>query len=164
MKIPIVDENDEVIEYRERDNRDTGSIYRVSALWVTDTEGRLLLARRALNKAHDPGKWGPAVAGTVEEGETYEENIVKEAEEELGLKDVKPVIGKKKLAKTKWTYFVQEFSLTLPTGFNDFNIDKDEVAEVGWFSEDELRKELKENPDNFLKGIHERMSGESDRI
>ena len=27
-----------------------------------------------------PGKWGPAVAGTVEEGESYEENIIKEAE------------------------------------------------------------------------------------
>lgn len=157
MKIPIVDEDDKVIEYRERDNRDTNSIYRVSSLWIIDTEGKILLARRAFNKAHDPGKWGPAVAGTVEEGETYEENIVKEAEEELGLKDIKPTVGRKKLARTKWTYFVQEFLLTLPAGFNDFKIAKDEVAEVRWFSEDELRQQLKENPDDFLTGIHERI-------
>ena len=50
-----------------------------------------------------------------------------------------------------------EFLLTLPAGFNDFKILEDEVAEVKWFTEDELKKELKEHPDNFLKGIHERM-------
>ncbi len=157
MKIPIVDENDNLIEYRERDNRDENSIYRVSSLWVTDTEGKILLARRAFNKSHDPGKWGPAVAGTVEEGETYEENIIKEAEEELGLKNIHPTLGLKKRRQTKWNYFVQEFLLTLPAGFNDFKVAEDEVAEVGWFSEEEIKRELKENPGDFLNGIHQRM-------
>lgn len=158
MKIPIVDENDNLIEYRERDNRDTDAIYRVSALWVTDTDGKILLARRAFNKTHDPGKWGPAAAGTVEEGETYEENKIKEAEEEIGLKNIKPITGIKKRRKTKYNYFSQEFLLTLPASFNDFKIQKDEVAEVKWFSEEELKNQLKENPDDFLKGTHERMS------
>lgn len=159
MKIPIVDENDNIIEYRERDNRDTDSIYRVSSLWITDADGKVLLARRAINKSHDPGKWGPAVAGTVEEGESYEENIIKEAEEELGLKDIKPIAGIKKFRKTKWGYFVQEYLLTLPTGFNDFKIAEDEVAEVKWFSEVELKQQLKENPNDFLRGIHDRVNG-----
>lgn len=158
MKIPIVDENDDIIEYRERDNRDLNAIYRVSYLWITDTNGKILLARRAFSKSHDPGKWGPAVAGTVEEGETYEENIIKEAEEEIGLKNIKLITGIKKRKKAKWNYFTQEFLLTLPIGFNDFKIQKDEVAEIKWFSEKELRKELKENPDDFLKGIHEKLS------
>lgn len=158
MKIPIVDENDNVIEYRQRDKIEANSIYRVSSLWVTDTDGNILLARRALTKQHDPGKWGPAVAGTVEEGETYEENITKEAEEELGLKNIRPIAGIKKLRKTKWNYFVQEFLLTLPLGYNHFKILEDEVAEVKWFSKEELKRELEQNPDDFLKGIHERTN------
>lgn len=158
MRIPIVDENDDIIEYRERDNRDLNAIYRVSSLWITDTNGNILLARRAFNKSHDPGKWGPAVAGTVEEGETYEQNIIKETEEEIGLKNIKPITGIKKRRNTKWNYFVQDFLLTLPAGFSDFKIQEDEVAEIKWFSEEELKKELKENPDDFLKGIHERMN------
>ncbi|MCF7833739.1 MAG: NUDIX domain-containing protein [Candidatus Pacebacteria bacterium] len=158
MKIPIVDENDNIIEYRERDNRDLNAIYRVSSLWITDTDGNILLARRAFNKSHDPGKWGPAVAGTVEEGETYEQNIIKEAEEEIGLKDIKPIVGIKKRRNAKWNYFVQYFLLTLPVGFNNFKIQEDEVAEIKWFPEEKLRKELKENPDEFRKGIHERMN------
>ncbi len=158
MKIPIVDEDDNIIEFRERDNRDVNAIYRVSSLWITDTNGKILLARRAFNKKHDPNKWGPAVAGTVEKGETYEENIIKEAEEEIGLKDIKPITGIKKRRKTKYNYFAQEFLLTLSAGFNDFKVAEDEVAEVKWFSEEELRKELKEKPDDFLKGVHERMN------
>ena len=53
--------------------------------------------------------------------------------------------------------FVQEFLLRLPAGFNDFKIAQDEVAEVKWFSEEELKKNLKEHPENFLKGIHQHM-------
>lgn len=157
-KIPIVDENDQIIEFRDRDDRDTNSIYRVSSLWITDTDGRILLAQRAFNKSHDPGKWGPAVAGTVDEGESYEENIIKKAEEELGLKNIKPTAGRKKRQKTKWNYFVQEFLLTLPTGFSEFKIQEDEVAAVKWFTPEELRHALKEHPENFLKGIHQCMS------
>lgn len=155
-KIPIVDENDEVIEFRDRDDINTNSIYRVSSLWVTDTDGRILLAQRAFNKSHDPGKWGPAVAGTIEGDETYEENIIKEAKEEIGLKDIKPITGRKTRRTTKWNYFVQEFLLTLPAGFNDFKLQEDEVAAVRWFTEEELRKEVAEHAEKFLKGIIER--------
>jgi len=160
MKIPIVDENDEIIRYENQEivNKNPEFIYRVSFLWVTDTKGKILLAQRAFNKKHDPGKWGPAVAGTVEEKETYESNIIKEAEEEIGLKDIKPILGAKRRRKTKYNYFAQEFLLVLPSGFNDFKVEEDEVADVRWFTEEELKKELKENPDNFLKVIHEHIN------
>jgi isopentenyldiphosphate isomerase len=168
MKIPIVDENDNLIEYMERSEADKNKslIYRVSYLWITDTEGNIFLARRAFNKNHNPGKWGPAVAGTVEEGETYESNIIKETEEEIGIKikDVNLKLGSKKRQKTDHNYFSQVFFLELPVGFNDFKIAKDEVAEVKWFSKEELKKELEENPDEFLKGIHDKMKEISKHI
>lgn len=158
MRIPIVDESDNVINYIERDACDADSIYRVSYLWITDTDGRILLAKRAMHKKHDPGTWGPAVAGTVEENETYEENIIKEAEEELGLRNIKPTIGKKLRVHSNYQYFSQEFLLTLPSGFNDFTHQEEEVSEIRWFTEDELRTELIENPDIFFKVIHDHMS------
>ncbi len=85
MQIPIVNEQDEIIGYKDRKDRNLVDITRVSALWITNEDGEILLAQRGLNKTHSPGLWGPAVAGTVEEGETYESNIIKEAEEEIGL-------------------------------------------------------------------------------
>lgn len=80
MKIQIVDENDKFVSNKERSEVDYKSdIYRVSALWLTNSKGQTLLAKRAMVKDKDPGKWGPAVAGTIDEGETYDENIYKEA-------------------------------------------------------------------------------------
>lgn len=132
MKIPIVNENDKIIGYRDRSDRNNELIYRVSALYIEDTKGNVLLARRSLTKKHDPGKQGPAVAGTVEEGETYESNIIKEAEEEIGLKNFTFQVGDKKRTKGRYNYFAQEFNLVLPEGFNDFKIDKTEVEEIKW--------------------------------
>ena len=85
MIIPIVNEQDEIIEYKDIRNRNPKEICRVSAIWLVDSDGNILLAQRAFSKKVDPGKWGPSVAGTVEKGETYEENIIKESKEEIGL-------------------------------------------------------------------------------
>jgi len=158
MRIPIVDEEDKIIGYKERDDKDIHTIYRVSYLWITDTDGRILLAQRALDKKHDPGKWGPAVAGTVEEGETYESNIIKEAEEEIGLKNIKPVLGIKRRQQNKYNYFTQEFLLTLPSGFNDFKVQKEEVSEIKWFTVEGLKEKLKESPEDFLSVVSVKLN------
>jgi len=96
-KIFIVNEQDEVIGYKERNLITRDDIYRVAGLWITNSRGDILLARRAFSKTHDPGKWGPAVSGTIAANETYEENIIKEAEEELGLTGLNLIPGSKYL-------------------------------------------------------------------
>ena len=53
MKIPIVNEQDEIIGYKERNDLDTKDIIRVTGLWVTSSEGDILLARRALIKKYN---------------------------------------------------------------------------------------------------------------
>lgn len=160
MKIPIVDENDNIIRFAEgKEEIDLNHelIYRASSLWITNSKNEILLARRALSKAHDPGKWGPAVAGTVEEGETYESNILKEAEEELGLKNIKPTLGTKYRRKSKWNYFGQQFHLLLDKDISEFKVQENEVAEIKWFSKKELQREIQEYPDKFLRSVQEYM-------
>lgn len=151
-KIIIVDGNDNVIVYKERESLEVKDIYRVSALWLTNSKGEILLARRALAKAHSPGKWGPAVAGTVEEGETYDSNILKEAEEEIGLKNVKFKKGSKSriLLAGRPRYFLQWYLLEIDKPAEEFKIQKIEVEEIKWFSKDELREKLQMNPDEFI--------------
>jgi len=90
----VVDENDQLIGYKERSKIDfKKDIYRIGALWLTDGTGQILIAQRKLTKDKDPGKWGPAAAGTVEKSETYESNAYKEAQEEIGLVGVKFELG-----------------------------------------------------------------------
>ena len=152
-RIPVVDENDEIIGHKERESLELEDIYRVSALWITNSQGQILLAQRAFTKSHDPGKWGPAVAGTVEEGESYDQNITKEASEELGLINVEFIKADKIRAKTKYNYFLQWYRLVIDKPVENFKIQKQEVEQVKWFDRQELEIDLKNNPDLYLKGI-----------
>jgi isopentenyl-diphosphate delta-isomerase len=153
MNIPIVNEQDEVITMKERKGVGPDDIYRVSALWLKNSKGEFLLARRAFSKSHDPGKWGPAVAGTVEENETYETNIVKEIFEELGLKDLPLQPGPKVFIQGKHKFFDQWFAAVADLDIQDFTISQEEVAEIAWFSLEEYRKLITEKPEQFIPSM-----------
>ena|ERR1700733_1343376 len=150
MRIPIVNEQDEIIGYKERNETNSEDITRVSGLWVTDKDGNILLAQRAFTKKNDPGKWGPAVAGTVEEGETYESNIIKEMEEEIGLVNFVPVLSHKNRRSTSHEYWGQWFTAVIDHDY-PFKKQDEEVEELKWFTKEELLKLLDEKPGMFLK-------------
>jgi len=154
-KIIIVDENDNEIGVKERDGQGDYVIFRVTALWLTNSDGDILLAQRSLNKVNSPGKWGPAVAGTVEEGETYESNIVKETEEEIGLSNIEFAKGPKIFNQTGplKTYWCQYFMAVIDKKAEDFIIDKVEVEQVKWFKKEYLKKDFGEHPENYISSI-----------
>lgn len=157
-KIIVVDENDNEIGVKERIDITHNDIYRVSGLWLTNSKGEILLAQRSFNKhpAHSPGKWGPAVAGTVEEGETYEENIAKEIEEEIGLENLDLIKSQKNFRDTgKRKYFVQIYSANIDKPINEFKIQENEVEQVKWFTKDELREKFTNHPKDFIGSIKE---------
>jgi len=122
---------------------------------MANSKNEILLAKRALTKKHDPGKWGPAVAGTVDEGETYDSNIVKEVEEELGLKNINPEkwIKNDTIGKQKYQHFTQWYKLRLDEPLDYFKLQEEEVSEIKWFARDEL-KELGDT-DHILDSIRE---------
>lgn len=150
MRIPIVDENDNVITYKDRAERLPSEITRVAALWVGNDKGEVLLAQRAFTKKDSPGLWGPAVAGSVEEGETYESNIIKEAEEEIGLKNFELVLGPKIRRSGTHQYFAQVFFTIISKDYPLVKQDS-EVEALRWFTKEEFYKTIKEKPEIFLK-------------
>jgi len=152
-EIKIVNENDQVIGYKKRGTLDQKDIYRTAALWIENSKGEILLVKRALTKKRSPGLWGPAVAGTIEKDESYESNIIKEMQEELGLSNIFP----KKFAKTRVIYphnhFTQWFLLKIDKEVKDFKINKDEVEEIEWFSREELFNSVKEDSKELIKSL-----------
>ena len=154
-RIVIVDKNDKLIGYKKRGTLDKEDIYRVSALWITNSKNEILLARRHRDKKHHPNMWGPAVAGTVDEGESYEDNIIKEAEEELGLMGVKPTLGPKRETKDEFHHFTQWYTLVIDKDVSEFKIQEDEVEEVKWFKKEELIKSLNDSSEMFLPTMKE---------
>lgn len=154
-KIIVVDEHDKEIGAKERDGLDPWAIYRVSALWLTNSKGEVLLAQRSFKKQNSPGLWGPAVAGTVEENETYESNILKEMKEEIGLEniEVKPFRKIRVHNERLKNYFCQYFSAILDLPTEEFNIDKAEVEQVKWFDKEYLRKDFEQHPEKYVNSI-----------
>jgi isopentenyldiphosphate isomerase len=147
--IPIVNNNDKIIRYKERSEIKKEDIYRVSALWITNSKNEILLARRAFTKLQNPGRWGPAVAGTVAFGETYIQNIIKESFEEIGLKNIKPIKGPKYRISSNHNFFSQWFFLKIDKDISYFKIDRKEVDSIKWFTKKELMNAIKNNPSEF---------------
>lgn len=149
----IVNELDKVVGYKSHEEITKKDIYRVSILWITNSKGEILLAKRSKNKKNSPNMWGPAVAGTNEKGETYFSNIMKEAKEEIGLEGIYPTRGEKDFIKNEYNYFRQWHFITINKDIKDFKIKKDEVEEIRWFKKDDLIKEIKKHPKNFVSSV-----------
>ena len=155
MKIPIVDENDNIICCKDRKDRLPWEITRITSLWLGNEKSEVLLAQRAFTKKVHPGLWGPAAAGSVEEGETYDSNVVKEAEEEIGLTGVEFIPWDKLRRSSSHEYFVQSY-IAFTTSDYPLVKQDEEVEAIKWFSKEELFKTLNENPEIFLYSIKER--------
>jgi len=154
--IVIVDGTDNIIGSKPRDIVDKEKLkYRVSGLWIKNSNGESLLARRAYTKTHYPGRWGPAVAGTIDEGESYRGNIIKEAKEELGLQDIEIEEASKIQTSGEYNHFTQWFISIIDKPSKDFKIQEEEVVEVKWFSKEELLEQLKNNPKEFVPKMKE---------
>lgn len=152
-KVIIVDKEDQIVGSKERDEVGPGDIERVTALWLTNSKGEVLLAQRSLAKKNSPGKWGPAVAGTVEEGETYESNIIKEAKEEIGLINFDFNLGPKFYVESSHNYFVQFFLATADHALEYFQIQKEEVEQLRWIPKTNLLSDFQKHPELYVPAM-----------
>lgn len=150
MKIPIVNIQDEIIGYKERDETTLNDIRSIVGLNVFNEEKEILIAKRQSNKKIDPNCWGPSVAGTVDQGYDYDTTVIKEAEEEIGLKNIKPIFYKKYYYET---YNAKRFTSVYYVVVNkdtNFKIQEDEVSEIKWISLAELEEWFDKKPEDFI--------------
>ena len=147
----VVDEQDNLIGAKPRNEIDfEHDYYRISGLWLTNSKGQILLAQRLMTKDKDPGKWGPAAAGTLEVGETYESNMYKEAEEEIGLTGVDFALGPKMKFTAPRHSFCQWFTAVCDKPENEFVPQPSEVERVKWIDEGEFFEDVQNNPNKYL--------------
>jgi isopentenyldiphosphate isomerase len=150
MKIPIVDEQDNILYYKDPEGRDKfAEVTRITALWLFNEKKEVLVAKRSHKKKYHPNLWGMSVAGTVEEGETYESNMSKEVQEELGILPKEITKGPKSRVTTSHAFFVQWF-FALTNSDVVFKLQDTEVDEAKWITTLELEEWFKNNPHEFV--------------
>lgn len=155
MKIPIVNEADEIVAYKDRESLDLEhDIVRSSSLWITNSRGQILLAQRTFNKRTDPGKWAEAVGGTVEGDDTYDSTIYREAEEELGIQGRHFTLGPKQFVKGPPAhYFVQWYLVVLDWPIEKFVPQESEVEKIAWWDKALLEQDMNHHPEQYIQAL-----------
>lgn len=138
----LVDRNDEVVGYKRPERVHDGDIVRVSALWVTNSLGEVLIAKRHHNKRREPSRWGPAAAAIIEKDWNYKDGVMRAAENELGLVGIEPEVHKKLFVTGMREFFCQWYKLELNKELEEFKLNPNEVGELDWVELGELRERV----------------------
>lgn len=147
--IDIVDENNqltgEVCDKKEIHEK--GLWYRAVFIFIINSEGKLLLQKRAKNKSTQPNVWS-ITSGHMDSGETEKQAALRETEEELGIQNLRQEDFEfLRIEKTVRQYensinnhFKNVFLLKTDLKINEFVLQESEVSEVKYFSIDEIKQ------------------------
>ena len=106
--------------------------------YIHNSKGEFLIQKRAKTKQFLPGGWDIHM-GHVMVGETSKEAIIREIDEELGIK-IDDIAFIKRVLWEKYNHFIDIFVLCKDTNISDLTIQKSELEDVKYISADEMIK------------------------
>jgi isopentenyl-diphosphate delta-isomerase len=158
--ILVVDENDQPVGAEARPVAQKYGLYhRIARLVLEDPDGNILLAKRGSESNYYPNCWGESVAGHVDEGEDYLDAIKRETGEEIGI--TSPELHEIAYYPTSFSLgekilnrFNKVFRGQIPAD-TKFTLEKPAVAEVRWFTKQEVKDLISEHPDQVTEALIE---------
>ena len=143
----IVDENDTVVSSGKKSYIHKNKLlHRAVHAIFFDRKGRILLQTRSALKDSYPLCYTTSCSGHVDSGESYEQALLRETFEELGVKlklsDFKKIAKLGACAETGFEFI--ELFTTVYEG--EFNVAKDEVDSVEWMAPEDFEELIKSNP------------------
>lgn len=140
--LPLLNVRGEIIGKAPRSVCHSGKEYLhpVVHLHVLNNKGEIYLQKRSMNKLVQPGKWDTAVGGHVAFGEQIETSLVREAYEEIGIRDFTPQLA----AQYIWESDIErEWVFCFVTNYNGpLTINPDEVDEGKFWPIADVRKNI----------------------
>lgn len=153
--VDIVDQDGNKVKVvTKREAHQDGLLHKTVISEVIDSQGRRLMIKQSKDR-QDAGQYVSPMGGHVTAGETELEALKREAAEELGLTDFKykyvgrAIFNRNVLGRQENHLFVmyEIYSDAEP-------ILNDESESCKYFTEEELRLELKNHPEHFGGGFH----------
>jgi isopentenyl-diphosphate delta-isomerase len=153
-KVVLVTEKDEVLGLMEKmQAHENGILHRAFSVFLYNSKGEMLLQKRAAEKYHSPNQWTNACCSHPRIEETYEQAAKRRIKEELGidceLEEKFWFIYKADVGQNLWEHELDHVFVGNYEG--EFNLNKEEVAEVRYISLENLYIELENNPENFTE-------------
>lgn len=153
-QVVLISENDEVLGLMEKmQAHENGILHRAFSVFLFNDKGEMLLQKRAADKYHSPNQWTNACCSHPRSGETYLEAANRRLKEELGIEtELTPkfhFIYKADVGGNLWEHELDH--VFIGNYQQDFDLNKEEVAEVRYISMEDLDREIRENPENFTE-------------
>lgn len=142
--LPVVNEQGEVLARAKRGelhgNKEKKILHPVVHLHLFNPKGELFLQLRPMHKLIQPGKWDTAVGGHVSFGESIQEALIREAEEEIGIDPRKAVL----LTNYIWESDMERELVYLHTLHSSQTpkINAEELADGRFWTMDEIKDNL----------------------
>jgi len=152
--LDVVDEQDEVVGQDFKSNKiEKGFISRVAAVFLVDSKGKFIITKRSEEKKIDPGLYDLAAVGSVMAGESYEEGMRRELQEELSIECDLEMLDKFYWEKENDGKILKFFCAVFLGRTNEMPVLNEEVAGFKKMSLEEIKKETMVNPEKFCPGF-----------
>ena len=151
-QVILVNENDEQIGLMPKmEAHEKALLHRAFSVFVFNDKNELMIQQRALGKYHSPGLWTNTCCSHQREGETNIEAGKRRLQEEMGFStDLKDTISFIYKAPFDNGLTEHEFDHILVGHYNDEpNLNPEEAHDYKWVTLEELKKDMKENPDIY---------------
>ncbi|MFQ6009871.1 MAG: isopentenyl-diphosphate Delta-isomerase [Candidatus Aenigmatarchaeota archaeon] len=149
----LVDRDDNEIGSMEKieAHKNGGTLHRAFSVFIFNSEGKMLLQRRALSKYHFSGLWTNTCCSHPRKGETTEEaahrRLVEECGFDTGLKEITSFIYQ---ADSDGELSEHEFDHVFIGNYEgEIKPNPEEIAEIKWVTIDELKEDVSNNPQNY---------------
>ncbi len=153
MDLILVDENDNVVGYEEKENGHKGELplHRAFSVLIFNSEGKMLIQKRSNKKKTWPGFWANACCSSPKKGEDVIDAAKRRMREELGFScDLKFLFKFRYKARFNDEWGENEIDHVLEGHYNgDINANKDEIDEIRFIDIEELKKDAKSNPEKY---------------
>lgn len=157
--IDIFDENNNSVvnqKMKGEAHRD-GLWHRTAHIWIYNSKGEILLQLRAKDKLLYPDVWDISAAGHVSAGEDPITSGLREIKEEIGLKAKQEDLDFWMIRKHEAVFrdiknneFYYVYFLKFDGDISQLKLQDEEVQEIKFLPIDEVKEDLKTNPDRYV--------------
>lgn len=147
-----VDEEDKKLGPIEKmEAHKNGTLHRAFSILVFNSRNQLLLQKRAKGKYHSPGLWTNTCCSHPRFGESLIHAVNRRLKEEMGFTcELEEIYSFKYRVKFQNNLIENEYDHVFAGKYDgNVEINKEEVEEYKWVSLDELKIDIKNNPDLY---------------
>ncbi|MCX6751787.1 MAG: NUDIX domain-containing protein [Candidatus Nomurabacteria bacterium] len=146
------------IKKTKKEAHDKGLWHRAVHVWIINSKKEVLIQKRSHLVENHPNLWDISAAGHVSAGEDYITSVLRETEEEIGLK-LKPEdfirIGIVKNISARRGYINNEvdpvYIVKMDLEVNKIKKQEEEVSEIKFISYKKLEQIIKSNDPTFVQ-------------